>query len=127
MLPDKIAENFIASTFQSVWSLELLLLLRRAAEASFRREELVGRLRASESVVSRSIDALQAAGLIVEEDDGAVRYAPVTGELDQSVGEVERLYGVKPDTVRRIIVSGAGRGGSSGLAAFADAFRLKGD
>lgn len=126
-MPDKSTESFIASTFRSVWSLELLLLLRRTGGVGFRREELVGRLRASESVVSRSIDALQAAGLILEEDDGAVRYAPASEELDRSVGEVERLYAVKPDTVRRIIVSGAGRGVSSGLAAFADAFRLKGD
>ena len=126
-MPDKLTANFITSTFRSVWSLELLLHLRRARETSFRQEELVGRLRASESVVSRSIDALQAAGLIVEEDNGTVRYAPASEDLDRSVGEVERLYAVKPDTVRRTIVSGAGRGVSSGLAAFADAFRLKGD
>lgn len=116
-------ERFIASTFRSVWSLEVLLYLRASPETVHRREELVGQLRASEAVIAKSIEALLAAGLIVEEDEGAVRYAPAGKDLEGEVAEAERLYRAKPDAVRRLIVAAS----AGGIAAFADAFRLKGD
>ena len=116
------ASRFISSTFPSIWSLELLLQLRQARETAFSAEELVGLLRASEAVVSKSIAALLAAGLILEEEGHRVRYGPASGDLDDEVRQAEELYRAKPDAVRRLIVSGS----VGGAAAFADAFRLKG-
>lgn len=116
-------ERFIASTFRSVWALELLLCLRRAPESFYSAEELIKQLRASDAVVSKSIDSLVAAGLIVQNDDGSVRYSPVSEDLEASVNEVELLYRARPDAVRRLIVASA----AGALAAFANAFRLKGD
>lgn len=116
-------EGFIASTFNSVWALELLIFLRQAPELPHTVEELVTQLRASEAVVNKSIAGLVAAGLILEDDEAAIRYSPATMKLEEQVAEAEALYRTRPNTVRRVIVSGA----MSGVQAFADAFRLKGD
>ena len=123
-MPDQaVIERFISSTFRSVWDLELLLELRRAPDHSQSKDALVSTLRASDIVVAKGIDTLLAAGLIAIEDDGSIRYAPASRELADMVAGAVDLYRSKPDTVRRQIVSAS----SSGLAAFSDAFRLKGD
>lgn len=123
-MPDQAAiERFISSTFRSVWDLELLLELRRAPDQGQSKEALVSTLRASDIVVAKGIDTLLAAGLIAIEGDGSIRYAPASRELAGMVEGAVDLYRSKPDTVRRHIV----RASSSGLAAFSDAFRLKGD
>jgi hypothetical protein len=116
-------ESFIRSTFRSVWSLELLIFLRKNNDRDWSREDLVAGLRASDSIVAQSVEALVAAGLIATEDEEKVRYLPVSGDLDRRAGEAEAFYARSPDTVRRLIVMSA----SGGLAAFADAFRLRKD
>jgi hypothetical protein len=116
-------ESFIRSTFRSVWSLELLIFLRKNNDRDWSREDLVAGLRASVSIVAQSVEALVAAGLIATEDEEKVRYLPVSGDLDRRAAEAEAFYARSPDTVRRLIVMSA----SGGLAAFADAFRLRKD
>jgi hypothetical protein len=116
-------ESFIRSTFRSVWSLELLIFLRKNNDRDWSREDLVAGLRASDSIVAQSVEALVAAGLIATEDQEKVRYLPVSEDLDRRAGEAEAFYSRSPDTVRRLIVMSA----SGGLAAFADAFRLRKD
>lgn len=115
--------DFIRSHFRSVWSLELLLHLRREPDRLWSREDLVDRLRASHSVIASSLEALLAGGLIVVEDDGAARYRAAHADLERSVADVEALYAKKPDAVRRLIVQSMG----GGVSAFADAFRLRRD
>jgi len=115
--------SFIVTSFRSVWTLELLLELRTDRQRAFAPDELVSTLRASDAVVARGTAELLAAGLILEEDGGRVRYAPGSRDMEQSVEEVVSLYRSKPDAVRRTIVAGA----ASDLTAFADAFRLKGE
>lgn len=123
-MPDQSnIERFISSTFRSVWDLELLLELKHSPEESSTKEQLVSALRASDIIVARGIDTLLAAGLITEESDGSVRYRPASAELAADVKGAVDLYRAKPDSVRRLIVLGS----SSGLAAFSDAFRIKGD
>ena len=113
--PDLAA--FIGDNFRSVWALEILLFLKNNPSTPWRRESLVEALRASDLVVTKGLDTLQAGGLIVSEKDGSARYSPASTDLRQLVDETEALYGKKPDAVRRMIVS------SAGLSAFADAFR----
>jgi hypothetical protein len=119
---DELA-GFIRSHFRSVWSLELLLFLKRGSDRSWPKGGLVAGLRASDAVVTTGLDTLLAGGLIVVEREGLARYAPVTADLDRLVGETEALYAKKPDAVRRLIVLSTG----SGVSAFADAFRLRRD
>jgi hypothetical protein len=111
--------RFIASSFRSVWALELLLVLKREPRA-WSPEELVTALRASELVVSKALDSLVAAGLASLDGEG-VRYMPVSDEVARDVERTEKLYATGPDAVRRAIVSSP----AGDLTAFADAFRLR--
>lgn len=114
---------FIRSQFPSVWTLELLLFLRNDSSEPWRNERLVQALRASEAIVTKSLEVLLAGGLIVSDDEGRVQYGPASDNLRQLVDETQLLYARKPDAVRRLIVSAAG----AGLSAFADSFRLRRD
>ena len=114
--------TFIASSFRSVWALEVLCQLRLSPEREMSPDELVTALRASDLVVRQSLAELTAAGLILVAEDGRAQYAPATAELDRLALAAEARYATAPDAVRRIIV----KAGNPGLTAFADAFRLKG-
>jgi DNA-binding IclR family transcriptional regulator len=114
--------RFIRSSFRSVWSLELLLLLKREPR-TWTHEELVAALRASDLIVRQGLEALTAAGLVSLDAEGGAAYRPISTGVGQLVDETERLYARSPDAVRRLIVSAS----ASGLAAFADAFRLRRD
>lgn len=114
---------FIQSSIRSVWSLELLLHLRRQAGRTWRPDELVRDLRASDFVVSEALSALQTAGLAIPVGDGTYRYMPASADLDRLVGLLERQYREKPQSVTRAIFSAP----NDRLQTFADAFRLKRD
>ena len=113
--------RFIGSSFQSVWALELLLILKRDRRL-WPHDELVATMRASELVVSKAVDSLVAAGLASVEGEEVI-YMPINDYVATCVDELESLYAVRPDAVRRAIVSA----GSSGASAFADAFKLRKD
>lgn len=115
--------SFIRSTFRSVWALELLLMLASDGSRSWSQAELVAALRASDLVVTRAIEELAAAGLILAEQDMRVRFGPASDHLRAMTGQTRDLYARSPDKVRRIIVSAA----SDGLTAFSDAFRIRKD
>ena len=113
--------RFIASSFRSVWALELLLVLK-SEQRSWSREELVATMRASDLVVTKALEALEAAGL-VGNDSGNARYMPISDEVAALVDQAQELYAKRPDAVRRAIISAS----SGDAAAFADAFRLRKD
>lgn len=113
--------RFIESSFRSVWSLELLLLLKKERRV-WTRDELISTLRASELVVSQALESLVTAGLATI-DDGGVMFMPASESVAALVEQTEALYAVKPDAVRRLIVTSP----TSGITAFADAFRLRKD
>jgi hypothetical protein len=113
--------RFIASSFRSVWALELLLVLKSDPRA-WSHEELVSTMRASDLVVAKALAALEAAGLVSNEGNKA-RYLPVSDEVAELVDQAQALYAKRPDAVRRAIVSAS----AGDAAAFADAFRLRKD
>jgi hypothetical protein len=115
--------GFIRSTFRSVWALELLCFLRKAADREWERGELVTALRASDLVIDQSLASLMAAGLVVATAQDRVRYQPANDLLDVMAREAEAEYASSPDKVRRLIVSST----HGGLTAFADAFRMRRD
>lgn len=114
--------SFIRSSFRSVWSLEVLLLLKRD-QRPWTQAEILNALRASDLIVSQSLEALAAGGLISLDAAGAAAYRPASERAALLVEETERLYAQSPDAVRRLIVGSS----TGGLAAFADAFRLRKD
>lgn len=120
-IPTQDVHAFLGSSFRSVWALEVLCQLRAQRDRWISAETLVETLRASSLVVEHSFTNLVAAGLAVRDEDGNVQYAPASPELDQLAEAGEKLYQKSPAAVRRLIVSAA----NPGIAAFADAFRLK--
>lgn len=110
---------FIASSFRSVWALEVLLLLKQESRPCS-QDELVTSLRASRAVVDMALESLIAAGLAGGENQ-AFAYMPLSLDIALLVAETEQLYRSRPDRVRRLIVASANKG----LAAFSDSFRLK--
>ncbi len=114
--------DFIRSSFRSVWSLELLLLIKREQRA-WTITEIGAALRACELVGTICIESRTAAGLVAPESDQEIRFLPASADLRKLVEETESLYAKQPDAVRRLIIAS-----SSGfsLADFANAFRWKG-
>lgn len=104
-----------------MWALEILLVLKGDPRL-WSRDELVATMRASELVISKALDALVAAGLASVEAEGAV-YMPINDEVAACIDQLEEVYAVRPDAVRRAIVSAT----TSGAAAFANAFKLRKD
>ncbi len=123
MPADQDVAGFIGSSFRSVWAIELLLHLKRNSSREWTTADLVAVLRASELVVANGLASLVAAGLVVQDEAGQAHYAPASPDIARLADATETLYATKPDAVRRLIVSSA----SGGVAAFADAFRLRRD
>jgi hypothetical protein len=113
--------RFVASSFRSIWAFELLLVLKKEARPCS-REELVKTMRASDLVVAKALDVLEAGGLVSSNGEIA-EYMPAGGDVAALVEAAEALYAKKPDAVRRAIVSAS----AGDAAAFADAFRLRKD
>ena len=113
--------RFIASSFRSVWALELLLVLKRERRP-WSHQELITCMRASDLVVTKALTALEAAGLVTNYA-GTTQYTPVSDEVAALVDEAEALYAKGPDAVRRAIVAAS----SEGASAFANAFKLRKD
>jgi MarR family protein len=116
-------ESFIAGSFRSVWTLEVLRFLAGEAEATFTPIELIERLRVSDAVIAQSVASLEAAGLIQTDSAGRIGFHPGSDERGVMVKAAIDLYDKSPDKVRRMIVARS----SPGITAFADAFRLRRD
>ena len=116
-------DSFIASSFRSVWALDLLAHLVSSPGEFYSPAELVAVLRASDAVISQSVQNLAAAGLAIVDEQGRVAYSEASSEQAGLVGAAIDYYGRSPDKVRRLIVAQA----APGVTAFADAFKLRKD
>lgn len=112
--------EFLQDSFDSVWSLEILLALRREPDRSWQAQEIVDELRSSQVVVGQSLDRLLAAGLVILEEDGGIRYSPPSDEESRLVEQLDEAYRVKPSAVRRLILHNS----VDKLRSFSDAFRI---
>ncbi len=121
MISEAMVLDFAASSFNSVWSLELLLVLKRTPGRSWGADELIRELRSSQAVVSGALANLLGAGLVVKQEDGRYQYQTVPGRMEELVNELQKIYDTKPTTIIRVIVSTSNRK----LKILSDAFRLK--
>jgi hypothetical protein len=94
---------FAAASLSSLWSLQLLLHLKRGAGRSRTSDELIRELRSSQTVVADVLVALRERGLVAEAEDGRWCYHPLSPELDLVVTSLEQVYAAKPAAVIRAI------------------------
>jgi hypothetical protein len=113
--------EMIETTFDSVWTLEVLLLLRKGGNRAWTAADVVSELRSSSLVVRQALARLLVAGLVAEEADGTVRYAPASPALIDLVARLEQQYRSRPASIRRLIVASS----KSDLQSFSDAFMLR--
>lgn len=123
MATERDIEDFIGDSFNSIWDLELLSALLDRPERISSSAELVERMRASELVVSRSIEALVSAGIATVDADGTLAFRPVNDQIGDCAWQAREFYSRFPGRVRRLILARQ----APGLQAFADAFRLRKD
>ena len=113
---------FVRSSIPSIWALELLLLLRRAAPGYLTREELVQHLRATPMLIDRLLAQLTTTGLLKANDAGAVRFECANPELDSLCEALATAADERPIALRDAIISMP----RDKLRDFSEAFRFKG-
>lgn len=115
-------KGFLGFAIKSVWSLQLLLFLRTHAEGTpWTVDALTNELRASDRIVRDALAAFRTAGLIAEDEHGAVKYAPASEYLDKLVGDLAAAYVTRPLAVAREIYNAD----ATKIKNFADAFRFR--
>jgi hypothetical protein len=112
---------FVRTALNSVWTLEVMLLLRRQRSRAWSIDDLVRELRSSRFAIDAAVAALQKTGLVSRSSDGLCQFWPTSPELEQAAAGVERLYAAKPMAVVRAIAEA----NEEKLRLFARAFRLK--
>ena len=117
--PDLLA--FVRSSIPSIWALELLLLIRRAAPGYLTRDELVQHLRATPTLIDRLLERLEAARLVSRNDTGAVRFECGSPELENLCEALATAADERPIALRDAIISMP----NEKLRDFSEAFRFK--
>jgi hypothetical protein len=112
--------RFIASHIVSVAQLEVLLLLRAAADKDWTAGEVARALVTQPEAATGWLEDLTARGL-ASENDGSYRYAPSSRELDRTVDALAESYASYRVAVISLIFSRP----SERITLFADAFRIR--
>jgi hypothetical protein len=112
--------GFIASHIVSVTQLEVLLLLRAAADKEWTASEVARALVSQPEAAAGWLEDLRQRGLATERD-GAYRYSPANDELNQIVDGLAESYAKYRVAVIGLIF---GRP-SEGVTQLADAFRIR--
>jgi hypothetical protein len=112
---------FIRSSIPSIWALELLLLLRRAAPGYLTRAELVQHLRATPTLIERLLQKLLVSGLVSSNGDGAYRFECKTSATENLCEALALAADERPIALRDAIIAAP----NDKLRDLADAFRFK--
>ncbi|HYC33835.1 MAG TPA: hypothetical protein VEB59_16210 [Gemmatimonadales bacterium] len=119
-LPDAV-HRFLYHNIDSVEQLEVLLLLRRAADRGWTAEEVARELYSHPSSVLHRMSSLAGRGLLRELEPACFRYAPRSAELHDTVRAVAEAYRERRVAVITLIASKP----IENVRAFSDAFRLR--
>jgi hypothetical protein len=119
-VPDDKLLAFIATSVDSVWTLELLLLLERERGRDWAPDELIRELRGSRGVIEAALRRLQGVGLVMQDGSERYRYQAASSHLDELVRALEVAYAATPMKIINAIVAPSGK-----LRVFSDAFKLK--
>ena len=113
--------GFIRTYIGSVYTLELLLLIRRHPEKSWKSDDLVRELRSSGTAVAEALGRLTRGGLVSESSPGLYTFAPVSPKHERLCAEIEKAYASMPISVMKALVAAP----DEKLRLFSDAFKLK--
>lgn len=111
---------FVRSSIPSIWALELLLLLRRAAPQHLTRDEMVQHLRATSNLIERLITQFLGAGLVSRNEQG-YRFDCATPELAALCEDLAMAADERPIALRDAIIAAP----NEKLRDLADAFRFR--
>jgi hypothetical protein len=112
---------FVRTSIPSIWALELLLLLRRAAPGRLSRDELVQHLRATPTLIDRLLSQFVTAGLVTSDAFGAFRFECATPETESLCEALSLAADERPIALRDAIIAAP----NDKLRDLADAFRFK--
>jgi hypothetical protein len=112
--------GFIASHIVSVAQLDVLLLLRAAADKGWSPDEVARALVTQPEAAEGWLVDLTQRGL-ASEREGTYRYSPASEELDQVVDELAESYAKYRVAVIGLIFARP----SERITSFADAFRIR--
>jgi hypothetical protein len=113
--------GFIRTRIGSVYTLELLLLIRRHPGRAWKADDLVRELRSSRTAVTEAVTRLMQAGLISEDSSGLYTFAPESPRHEALCEEIEKAYSTMPISVMKAIAAPP----DEKLRLFSDAFKLK--
>lgn len=121
-IPNSV-QQLLREHIQSIAQLEVLLRLRESAAAPQSVPELSKQLYTPDSMTTSLLDGLALRGLVarIEGPEARYRYSPKSAELEQTVGELARLYQQRRVTIINLIYSSPVKQ----MQDFADAFRIR--
>jgi hypothetical protein len=111
---------FIRTSIPSIWALELLLLLRRAAPGYLTRDEMVQQLRATPTLIDRLLSQFLESELVTQNQEGAFRFEcpPPKGDLCEALALAAEE---RPIALRDAIIAAP----NEKLRDLADAFKFR--
>lgn len=112
--------TFVRRSLRSIWALELLLYLRRAAPRSVSVQDIVRDLRATSYLVRRIAGQLMNEGLVTLDTEERVRFQPSTPDLERLCEMTDTASRDRPIALRDAIVAAP----NDKLRTLADAFRF---
>lgn len=114
-------EAFIHEHVDSIESLEILLLLRRASETFWRAEALESHLGMKSGSAEKRLDGLLRAHLVTQGSSGGYRYQPPSEEIAANVSALAEAYAERRTAVVNTVYSE----NLNRLRAFSNAFKMR--
>ena len=120
-MSEDTALAFARDSLRSIWSLELLAVLKARPEKQWAFEELERELRATPQIVRKAAHTLASLGIATGGNAGFCQYAPYDPRTDATVSELLQLYILKPTSVMKAIYASP----ADRIQTFAEAFKIK--
>jgi DNA-binding MarR family transcriptional regulator len=100
--------DFIQANIGSVYALELLLLIKRYPNKTWRAGDLIRELRSSGTAVSEALSRLVKAGFVSENPAGRYVFAPASSKHERLAADIEQAYAHMPMSVMQGIAGTRG-------------------
>ncbi|AWJ82410.1 hypothetical protein TSH58p_02515 (plasmid) [Azospirillum sp. TSH58] len=111
---------FLQHSIKTVWTLEILLILRRDPDRTWNSEEVIRESRSSTLILQEVLENLQQADLIDTDGDHRIRYRSATPALERLVAEIASAQARRPAAVTKALLSVS----SDKVQNFAGTFRV---